>query len=140
MARAKLKTTPNSGSVTAFLKGVDHEQRRVDARRVLELMKRVTGKQPKMWGDSIVGFGSCRYPGASGKETEWFATGFSPRKQALTLYIMPGFDRFPHLMKHLGTYTTGKSCLYVKRLDDVDQGVLEDLIRESVEYLEAKYG
>ena len=93
-----------------------------------------------MWGTSIVGFGSYHNRYASGREGDWPLTGFSPRKQALTLYIMAGFQRYPELMKKLGKYSTGSSCLYLKRLADVDLAVLETLIRESIRHLKATYG
>jgi hypothetical protein len=92
------------------------------------VMKQATRAKPEMWGPSIVGFGSYRYPYGSGREGEWFLTGFSPRKQNLTLYIMPGFDRYRSLMDRLGRHTTGKSCLYVKRLSDLDLDVLKELV------------
>lgn len=136
---AELKTKPNSASVEGFLNGVEDEQRRDDCFELVRVMKRVTRKPPKMWGDSIVGFGSYRYKYDSGREGEWFLTGFSPRKKDLTLYIMSGFQRYGSLMTQLGKHRTGKSCLYVKRLSDVDTGVLEELIRESVEHLATKY-
>ena len=98
-------------------------------------MRRVTGDEPAMWGPSIVGFGSYHYKYASGREGDWMKVGFSPRKQQLTLYIMSGFSRFDELMGRLGKHSTGKSCLYIKRLEDVDLGVLEELVRESVAHL-----
>jgi hypothetical protein len=136
---AELKTTPNDASVEAFLDGIENEIRRRDAYDVLKLMKRVTKKKPRMWGSSIVGFGSYHYKYDSGREGEWFLTGFSPRKQDLTLYIMPGIGRFPALTKKLGRHKTGKSCLYIKNLDGVDRSVLQELIEESLEYLKERY-
>lgn len=132
---AKLKTTPSDGSVQAFLNAVADDERREDCLALLKIMKQVTKAEPKMWGDSIVGFGSYHYKYASGREGDWFLTGFSPRKQALTLYIMSGFSRYDALMRKLGKYKTGKSCLYVKRLADVDLPVLKELIQESVKHL-----
>lgn len=130
---AELKTKKTDASVEAFLDGVADPRRREDARVVLELMKRITGEGPKMWGPGIVGFGSYTYTYASGQTGDWPIAGFSPRKQALTLYLMPGFEQDADLMKRLGKHKTGKSCLYLNRLADVDAGVLEELVRRSVE-------
>jgi hypothetical protein len=140
MAMAELKTKKNDASVDAFLEGVQNEQRRHDSIRIREIMEDVTGCPAVMWGPSIVGFGSYHYVYASGREGDWMATGFSPRKNALTLYIMAGFDHYDDLMSRLGTYTTGKSCLYVKRLSDVDETILRELIQRSTTYLTTKYG
>jgi uncharacterized protein YdhG (YjbR/CyaY superfamily) len=98
-------------------------------------MQQVTKAEPKMWGSSIVGFGSYHYKGASGREGDWMLVGFSPRKQNLTLYIMAGFDRYDELMKKLGKFSTGKSCLYIKKLADVDKKVLKELVSESVQFM-----
>jgi hypothetical protein len=92
-----------------------------------------------MWGDSIVGFGSYHYKYKSGREGDWFLTGFSPRKQSLTLYIMSGFDEYDALLSQLGKFTTGKSCLYIKDLEDVDPGILRELVRQSAEHVAAAY-
>lgn len=132
---AELKTKPGDASVEAFLQSVTPAKRREDAGVLLELMKRVTGEDPVMWGPSIIGFGSYHYKYESGREGDWFVAGFSPRKQALTLYIMSGFPRHEELMKRLGTYTTGKSCLYIKKLEDVDVDVLEELVQASAAYV-----
>ena len=129
---AELKTQKNKASVTAFLNSVEDEKRRKDSKAVLKLMKEITGKKPEMWGTSIVGFGSYHYKYASGQEGDWFKVGFSPRKTALTLYIMTDLSRYASLMKKLGKYKTGKSCLYIKKLEDVDIDVLRELIEESV--------
>jgi hypothetical protein len=135
---AELKTRPTDKSVETFLEGVPDERKRRDCFTVLELMKKVTKSEPRMWGPSIVGFGSYHYRYASGREADWMLTGFSPRKQNLTLYIMTGFDGSEELMARLGKHTTGKSCLYIKRLDDVHLPTLEKLIRGSVRRLKAK--
>jgi hypothetical protein len=103
------------------------------------MMREATGNRAAMWGDSIVGFGKYAYTYASGRSGEWPITGFSPRKRELTLYIMPGFSKYERLMKKLGKHRTGKSCLYIKRLSDVDEGVLEELIRESVKRMREMY-
>jgi hypothetical protein len=140
MAKAKLKTTVNDADVLKFLQSVEHEKRKEDSLVVLELMKEVTGEEPKMWGSSIVGFDQYHYKYDSGREGDFFKVGFSPRKQSLTVYIMPGFERYEELMDQLGKYKTGKSCLYINKLEDVDMEVLGQLIRESYEYMNKKYG
>jgi len=132
---AEPKTKKTDASVAAFLDAVADPGRREDARAVLALMKRFTGEEPKMWGPSIVGFGSYTYTYASGQTGDWPIAAFSPRKQALTLYLMPGFEKDADLMKRLGKHRTGKSCLYLNRLADVDAGVLEELVRRSVEQM-----
>ena len=132
---AELKTSRNDGDVEAYLTSVEHTKRREDSFRVLELMKDVTGEAPRMWGDSIVGFGSYHYKYESGREGEWFLTGFAPRKQSLTLYIMPGFERYDELMTKLGKHKTGKSCLYINKLEDVDMDILRELVQLSAEHM-----
>ncbi len=134
---AELKTQENDASVEAFLASVDHDKRREDSFAMLALMKEVTGEEPRMWGTSIVGFGHYHYKYKSGREGEWFLTGFSPRKQNLTLYIMSGFDDYDALLARLGKYKTGKSCLYVNKLEDVDPEVLKELVRRSVAHMAA---
>ncbi len=136
---AELKTKASDASVSAFLQSVDGEQKRRDARDILALMKEETGKRPRMWGTSIVGFGSYHYKYQSGREGDWLVTGFSPRKQNLAVYIMPGFSRYSRLMNRLGKYKTGKSCLYLRRLGDVDQKVLRQLVTRSVADMEKLY-
>jgi hypothetical protein len=131
----ELKTTPNSQGVEDFLNSVEHGKRREDSFTVLELMREVTGMEAVMWGDSIVGFGNYHYKYATGREGDWFLAGFSPRKQNLTLYIMSGFDRYDALMSRLGKYTTGKSCLYVKKIEDINLDVLKELVRASVKHM-----
>lgn len=135
---AELKTKPTLENVTDFLNKVSDKSRRDDCFTVLEIMKHVTKEEPKMWGSSIVGFGRYRYKYESGREGEWMITGFSPRKGDLTLYITSGFDLFPDLMKRLGKHKTGKSCLYIKNLDDVDRAVLKQLIERSVKKMTSK--
>ena len=131
----ELKTRLNDASVEDFLNTVSDEQIRADCFEIAKIMKQATKAEPKMWGSSIVGFGSYHYKGASGREGDWMLVGFSPRKQNLTLYIMAGFDRYDELMKKLGKFSTGKSCLYIKKLADVDKKVLKELISESVQYM-----
>jgi hypothetical protein len=137
---AELKTKRNDNSVEDFLNGVAEEQKRRDAFAILELMKKITKAEPKMWGSSIVGFGSYHYKYASGREGDWPITGFSPRKQNLTLYIMPGFARYGELMKKLGKHKTGKACLYINSLDDIHLPTLKELVKQSVQYMAKKYG
>ncbi|MXY25114.1 MAG: DUF1801 domain-containing protein [Acidobacteria bacterium] len=128
---AELKTKKNKADVGAFLDAIENEKRRQDCRAVVDLMADATGEAPAMWGDSIIGFGSYHYQYATGREGDWMATGVSPRKQNLTVYIMTGFDRHDALMKRLGRYRTGRSCLYINKLEDVDLAVLRELVRES---------
>jgi hypothetical protein len=132
---AELKTKRTNARVTAFLDQVSDESRRKDCQTLVRMMKKATKAEPKMWGPSIVGFGDYRYKYASGRENDWFLVGFSPRKQDLTLYIMAGFDKYDALMSKLGKYKTGKSCLYIKRLDDIDPAVLQHLISTSIQHL-----
>lgn len=125
------KTRPAPGDVQAYLNGVGDDRRRRDAQQVLDLMREVTGAEPQLWGTSIVGFGRQPYTTADGKEREWFAVGLAPRKAALTLYGLTYYGTNTDLLEQLGKHTTGKGCLYIKRLDDVDVGVLTELVRRS---------
>jgi len=134
-----MKTTLNDGNVHDFLNAVENKTRKKDAFKVLELMQAETGQEPKMWGDSIVGFGQYHYKYDSGREGDFLIVGFSPRKTFLSVYIMPGFDKYKDLMENLGKYKTGKACLNIKKLEDVDEQVLGKLIRESYQYMENKY-
>lgn len=136
---AELKTKPTGASVTAFLAAIDDPQKRKDVRKIGAMMRRATGSRPKLWGTSIVGYGRYHYDNPSGHSGEWMLTGYSPRKQALTVYIMCGFEPFQGVMARLGKYKTGKSCLYIKRLADVDETMLEDLIRKSVQLMRKRY-
>ena len=129
---AELKTKQNAQSVDEFLKAIPDERRRKDCFTVLELMKKATDKEPKMWGEAIVGFGAYHYKYASGREGDWFLTGFSPRKQNLTLYIMSGFEEYDDLLNKLGKHKTGKACLYINKLEDIDLSVLQELVTKSV--------
>jgi len=133
---AELKTKPTTRSVDEFLQEVPNERRRQDSYTLLDLMRQITDTEPQMWGDSIVGFGSTHYKYASGREGDMPLVGFSPRKQALTLYIMPGFEGYDDLLQRLGKFKTGKVCLYINKLDDVDSSVLRELVRRSVEHQE----
>jgi hypothetical protein len=129
---AELKTRKNDQSVEAFLNSVPDATKRADSFAILELMRQATEAEPKMWGDTIVGFGEYRYKYASGREGDWFLAGFSPRKQNLTLYIVGGFEPYEELMRKLGRYKTGKGCLYINKLADVDQDVLRQLIESAI--------
>jgi hypothetical protein len=131
----ELKTKPTKKDVKEFLSKVENQRRRDDSFRVLEIMQEITKEEPVMWGDSIVGFGSYHYKYASGREADWLATGFSPRKQSLTLYIMDGFEKYEDLLSKLGKYKTGKSCLYINKLDDVSIPILKEIISESLKYV-----
>ena len=134
---AEIKTKPSEQSVTDFLNKIPDAQRRADCFAVAKLMEEITGSKPKMWGPSIVGFGSYHYKYASGREGDWLITGFSPRKQDLTLYIMMGFEKHAALMKELGKHKTAKSCLYIKKLSDIHLPTLKKLIKASVKDLNA---
>lgn len=136
---AENKTKATGASVTAFINSIDDKQKRAEARKVAAMMRKATSKRPKMWGPSIVGYGTYHYKYASGREGDFLMTGFSPRKQALTVYVIPGFENFEALMNKLGKYKTGKSCLYIKRLSDVDEKILEQLINRSVKYMREHY-
>ena len=134
----ELKTKVSKASVEKFLNSVKGEQKREDSFKILDMMKKITKEDPKMWGPSIVGFGKYHYKYASGHEGDMCIAGFSPRKEALTIYILPGFDKYESLMRKLGKIKTGKSCLYIKKLDDVDTKVLTELIIQSVKYMQMK--
>lgn len=136
---AENKTKATKASVSAFLKSVEHPKRKDDAQTIKKLMDKVTGWKAKMWGPSIVGYGEYHYKYDSGREGDFLITGFSPRKQALTIYIMPGFSQYDDLMAKLGKYKTGRSCLYINKLEDIDIKVLETLIKKSVAFMKKKY-
>lgn len=135
---AEMKTKPTQSSVSAFLNRIEDDQRRKDCERVARIMQRVTKARPRMWGASIVGFGEYHYRYDSGREGDWFLTGFSPRKGDLTLYISSGFEGQPDLMRRLGRHKTGRSCLYIRKLDDIDLDVLTELIERGVRNLAAR--
>lgn len=136
---AELKTQKTDASVAEFLKSIPDETRRKDCEAVAKMMQKATGAKPRMWGASIVGFGNYHYKYASGREGDWFLAGFSPRKANLTLYIMAGFREYDDLMARLGKHKTGKSCLYVNTLKDIDMGILEELVKRSVAYMRTTY-
>ena len=134
-----LKTRPTASSVDGFIDEVDDQHKRADCRILAELMAEITGAEGVMWGSSIVGFGSYHYRYASGREGDFFEAGFSPRKRALTIYVMAGFAEYEDLLSKLGKCSTGKSCLYVKRLADIDLDALREMLNRSVAYIRARY-
>jgi len=132
---AETKTKPTNERVEDFLNKISDEERRADCFQVAKIMEEITGEKPKMWGPSIVGFGSYHYKYDSGREGDWLVTGFSPRKKDLTLYLMMGFEKHGELMEKLGRHSHAKSCLYIKRLSDIHIPTLKKLIRNSVKDL-----
>ena len=138
MPKHEPKTRENDASVEDFLNSVENETRRADALRVLEMYKRATGLEPKMWGDAIVGFGSRPIKYADGSEMDWPLAAFSPRKQNMTLYVMSSSPKQPELLAKLGTHSTSKACLYIKRLADVDEKVLERVITDHYTHTKKK--
>ncbi|MDD9950580.1 MAG: DUF1801 domain-containing protein [Zetaproteobacteria bacterium] len=137
--KVQLKTAQNRASVSGFLAAIENEQRRKDCKKLLKLFKETTGLKPAMWGDSIVGFGTYTYYRANGDEGEFMATGFSPRKSNLTLYIMPGYSDYGDLLAKLGPHKLGKSCLYLKNLEEIDLKVVAQLIRAGLKDLKKKH-
>lgn len=135
---AELKTKENDGDVEAFLNSVENERKRKESFEILGMMKRLSGETPRMWGPSIIGFGNYHYKYASGREGDWFKVGFSPRKQNFSLYLMSGIHKYPQLLSKLGKHKTGKGCLYINKLDDVDLEVLQALIKGNLEYYDKK--
>jgi hypothetical protein len=135
---AELKTKINEASVEDFLNNIPDDQIRQDCFEIAEIMKQIAKAEPKMWGASIVGFGTHHYKYASGREGDWFITGFSPRKQNLTLYVAGSFNPYTELLKKLGKHKTGVGCLYIKNLKDVDTKVLKELIKQSVKAAKTK--
>lgn len=133
------KTQPTAVDPHDFIAGIAHDRRRRDAAILLGLFSRVTGFAPRMWGPSIVGFGRYHYVYASGREGDHLATGFSPRKAAMSVYIMPGYTDFSAILARLGKHKKGKSCLYINKLDDIDLGVLEELIAAGLADLDGKW-
>lgn len=136
---ADLKTKENDRDVLAFINGLENEQRKSDCKELLKLFSEITNEQPKMWGSSIIGFGSYHYKYESGREGDWFLTGFSPRKSNLSIYITSGFKEYENLLEELGKYKTGSSCLYVKKLSDIDTSKLAKLVEKSVKFMKKKY-
>lgn len=138
---AVLKTKENDASVEGFIQTIANETMRKDAGEILSMMKKVTGEKPKMWGTSIIGFGNYIYESPkTGRSGEWFMTGFSPRKQNLTIYMILGFVGYTDLLKKLGKYKiSGGSCLYINKLADVDSKVLKELISQSFKTMKEKH-
>ena len=136
---AELKTKKTGASIAVYLNAIADKQKRADCKAVARMMRDATGKRARMWVGSLVGYGSYDYKYASGREGTWFICGFSPRAQNIAIYIMPGFSGFKKLMNKLGKYKTGKSCLYIKKLEDVDQKTLEELIAGSVKEMRRRY-
>lgn len=140
MSKAQNKTVENDGSVDDFLNSVKDEQKKADCLVLKSMMENITNTPAAMWGASIVGFGTYHYKYESGREGDFMKVGFSPRAQNVTVYIISGFERYAKLMEKLGKHKTGKSCLYIKKLADVDMGILEELVKGSYEYMTKKYG
>lgn len=134
------KTQPTGEDVKAFINGLGDERKRIDCLEVMQMMEALSGERAKMWGPAIVGFGTYHYKYDSGREGDFLRIGFSPRKANLTLYIMGGFPRYHDLMQRLGKYKTGKSCLYIKSLNDINLEVLKELMKASLDYMEKRYG
>lgn len=140
MAKAELKTKPTSADVEKFLNSIENEKRKKDTFVILDLMKKITKEEPKMWGPSIIGFDSYHYKYESGREGDWFLTGFSPRKTNFSIYIMSGFKEFDKLLSKLGKHKTGSSCLYINKLEDVDLSILKKMVTLSVRKMRSKQG
>ena len=138
MAKKQMKTVPTTASVSGFVDSIKDETRRDEVKKVMAALKRATKSKPKMWGNSIIGFGSYHYKYATGTEGDWFITGLSPRKTDLTIYILPGLHLHQTNLKSLGKVTTGKSCIYVKRLDDIHLPTLEKMARQAVTDMKAE--
>ncbi len=136
---AELKTKQNSTSVTDFINKVEKEDKRKDCFTLLKIFEQITKEKPTMWGTSIIGFGSYKYKYESGREGDWFLAGFSPRKQNIVIYIIAGFTEYESLMKDLGKYKTGSSCLYINKLTYIFIEILKLLIIKLVEFMKNKY-
>ena len=136
---ADLKTTKTKASAREFVSTVPDTRKRKDCQQLMKLMHRVTGKRAAMWGGSIVGYGNYRYKYESGRQGESFTTGFAPRAQNISIYIMPGFSQYSGLLNRLGKHKLGRSCLYIKQLTDIDEDVLSQLITESVTEMHQLY-
>lgn len=135
---AKLKTAPNDLSVTEFLQTVPDASKRADAIQLLQIMGHITQEEPVMWGTSIIGFGTYQHLYTGGRTGEWFLTGFSPRKQYMSVYLMGGLGQFEDLLPLLGPHKTGKGCLYFKRLSDLNEDVFKQMVIRGVDNLQDK--
>ncbi|MBT8233744.1 MAG: DUF1801 domain-containing protein [Saprospiraceae bacterium] len=140
MSQAKNKTQKTKASVMKYINAIESPERKKDIKIIYKLLKEITGEKPEMWGTAIVGYGTYHYKYESGREGDFMKSGFSSRKTAITLYIMAGMQRFPKLMAKLGKYKTGKSCLYIKKLDDINLDILSELLKKSHDYMSTKYG
>lgn len=137
---AELKTKMNNADVDSFISALPDETKRKDCFALIKIMKEITKELPAMWGSSIVGFGKYHYKYKSGREGDWFLTAFSPRKGSITVYLMPGFKNSEKILTKLGKIKTGKGCLYIKSLSDIDIKILKELIMNSVKELKGMYG
>lgn len=134
MAKVELKTKKNDVSVEDFINSVDDDKKKADSKVIMDLMSKATNDKPKMWGSSIIGFGSVVLKYETGREMDWMKIGFSPRKQNITLYVLNGFDRQEELLNQLGKHKIGKGCLYINKLEDIDMDILKELIKESAQH------
>lgn len=139
MARSDNKTKPTRQRPEDFIASIENETRRSDAMRLLALFRETTSLAPKMWGPSMIGFGRYHYKYESGREGDFMLTGFSPRKSSLVVYIMPGYRDMSEPLSRLGKHKLGKSCLYINKLADIDEAVLQEIIRDGVQYMRARY-
>ena len=139
MAKAKNKTTQNDGSVAEYIAAINPDQKRADCEKILGMMESLTGWEPKMWGSSIIGFGEYHYKYDSGRKGDALRIGFSSRAQNISIYIMPGYSDFDDELSRLGKHKTGKSCLYIKRLSDVDEDVLKEMFVKGLKIMAEKY-
>lgn len=140
MAKVELKTKENTASVDDFIQSIKDETKRKDCTTLVKLFKQVAKEKPKMWGTSIIGFGNYVYESpATGRQGDWYITGFSPRKQNLTLYIMTGFAPYTALLKKLGKHKTGGCCLYINKLADVDEKLVKELLTDSYGVMKKKH-
>ena len=136
---SNLKTKQNERSVEEFLEKIEDPEKKKASKQILKILETISKNEAKMWGDSIIGFGKYHYKYKSGREGDWMRIGFSPRKQNLTLYIMDGFEKYGELMENLGKFKTGKSCLYIKKLQDIDIKILKELIKESLIHMDSLF-
>ena len=139
MAKTENKTQPTPVEVSSYIASIENEEQRTDCKQLLELMQEVTGLSPQMWGKDIVGLGQYHYKGKSGREGEWFKTGFAPRKNNLSLYFIGGFDKHDKILDKLGKHKLGKGCLYVKNLESVNKEALKELISANLKEMNNQY-
>ena len=134
-----LKTKPTGKDVVEFIDGIEPEEKRKDCLEILDIMTKLTGEEPRLWGSASIGFGTYTYKQSGGKLCEWYLVGFSPRKQNISFHIMMGFDRVPELMETLGKYKTGKGCLYINKLADIHIPTLKKLLKEGTRFVKETY-